>query len=135
MSRLSLLDLKLNNSLNPTAVAAAWLLGITSSFTQMLAILIIKPKALTANELDDMVGSVKYDRVTDWLNSCVVKSHPDNEKLRQEWMQDKNPMSARAGWNLTSQRLLRIPKWLKYRPYLTELRMRWPPQLPKHSGQ
>lgn len=41
--------------------------------------------------MDEMVRSVEYDRVADWLNAYVVKLHPDNETLRQKWMHDKNP--------------------------------------------
>jgi 3-methyladenine DNA glycosylase AlkD len=77
---------------------------------QMLAMLIIKPTQLTADELDEMVRAVKNTRVADWLNSYVVKFHPDNEMLRQKWMKDKNPMAARAGWNLTTQRVVRNPE-------------------------
>lgn len=77
---------------------------------QMLATLIIKPTELTADELDQIVRSVKYTRVADWLNSYVVKFHPDNEILRQKWMVDKNPMALRAGWNLTAQRIVRNPE-------------------------
>lgn len=77
---------------------------------QMLSILIIKPKELSSNELDAMVRSVKYERVADWINSYVVKLHPDNESLRQKWMIDDNPMAARAGWNLTSQRVIKNPE-------------------------
>lgn len=76
---------------------------------QMLAMLIIKPTELTIDELDAIVRSVKYARVADWLNSYVVKLHPDNETLRQKWMTDKVPMAARAGWNLTSQRIAKNP--------------------------
>ncbi len=77
---------------------------------QMLAMLIISPKSLTDDELDSIVRSVKYTRVADWLNSYVVKIHPDNETLRQKWMTDKDPMAARAGWNLTSQRIVKSPE-------------------------
>ncbi|WP_298421329.1 DNA alkylation repair protein [uncultured Kordia sp.] len=77
---------------------------------QMLAILIIKPKELTSDELDTMVRSVKYERVADWINSYVVKLHPDNEMLRQKWMRDENPMAARAGWNLTSLLVIKKPE-------------------------
>jgi len=77
---------------------------------QMLAILIIRPNELTSDELDAMVRSVKYERVADWINSYVVKLHPDNETLRQKWMMDENPMAARAGWNLTSQRVIKNPE-------------------------
>lgn len=79
---------------------------------QMLAILIIKPKELTSEELDAMVRSVKYSRVADWINSYVVKLHPDNETLRQKWMSDTDPMAARAGWNLTSQLVVKNPEML-----------------------
>lgn len=74
---------------------------------QMLAMLIIKPKELSAEQLDQMVRSVKHPRLADWINSYVVKVHPDNEQLRQKWMQDKHPMASRAGWNLTSQRVIK----------------------------
>jgi 3-methyladenine DNA glycosylase AlkD len=77
---------------------------------RLLALLIIEPAALTAAELDTMVRSVQYTQVADWLNSYVVKPHPDNETLRQRWMQDEDPMAARAGWNLTKQRVVRNPE-------------------------
>jgi 3-methyladenine DNA glycosylase AlkD len=77
---------------------------------QMLAMLIIKPQELTTDELDAMVRSVKYTRVADWLNSYVVKFHPDNETLRRKWMTDQNPMASRAGWNLTTQRIVKNPE-------------------------
>lgn len=77
---------------------------------QMLAMLLLKPEQLSADELDAMVRSVKYTRVADWLNSYVVKLHPENEMLRRKWMTDKNPMAARAGWNLTTQRIVRNPE-------------------------
>ena len=74
---------------------------------RMLALLIIKPKQLSSEELDALVKSVKNSRVADWLNAYVVKVHPDNEELRKKWMHDKDPMAARAGWNLTSQRVVK----------------------------
>ena len=77
---------------------------------RMLAMLIIKPKELTADELDTMVRSVKHARLADWINAYVVKVHPDNEKLRLKWMQDKHPMAARAGWDLTAQRVAKDPE-------------------------
>lgn len=91
--------------------ALALQLWETENFdAQMLAMLIINPKALSAEELDTMVRAVKYTRVADWLNSYVVKLHPDNENLRQQWMQDEHPMAARAGWNLTTQRIVKNPE-------------------------
>ncbi|MGI9532974.1 DNA alkylation repair protein [Lutimonas sp.] len=79
---------------------------------RMLAMLIINPKELSVNELDAMVRSVTYVRVADWINSYVVKLHPDNETLRQKWMLDDHPMASRAGWNLTSQRVNKNPEMI-----------------------
>ncbi len=76
---------------------------------RFLATLVIKPKALSNDELDRLVRSVTFDRVADWLNSYVVKNHPDKETLRQEWMATDDAMAARTGWNLTAQRIVNSP--------------------------
>ena len=77
---------------------------------RMLALLLIKPEKLSSEELDAMVRSVNQERVADWINSYVVKPHPDNESLRLKWMVDEDPMAARAGWNLTKQRIVKNPE-------------------------
>jgi 3-methyladenine DNA glycosylase AlkD len=79
---------------------------------QLLAILLIKPKNLSADEMDRMVRSVTFAQVADWLNAYVVKNHPDKETLRQEWMAAEDPWAARAGWSLTSERIGKNPKGL-----------------------
>jgi 3-methyladenine DNA glycosylase AlkD len=43
---------------------------------RLLAILLINPKNLSADELDRMVRQVGFAQVADWLNSYVVKKHP-----------------------------------------------------------
>ena len=78
-----------------------------------LAILLMKPGALTSSELDRLVRSVRFTRVADWLNAYIVKNHRDRESLRQGWMVDQDPMAARAGWNLTAQRVARDPEGLE----------------------
>jgi 3-methyladenine DNA glycosylase AlkD len=75
-----------------------------------MATLLIKPNNLSADEMDQMVRSVTF--VADWLNSYVVKQHPDKESLRQGWMAANDPMAARAGWNLTAERVVRSPEVL-----------------------
>lgn len=72
---------------------------------QLLATLIIKPKSLTADELDTLTRSVTCSQVADWLNSYVVAEHPDKETLRQKWMKAKDRWAARAGWNFTASRV------------------------------
>ncbi len=79
---------------------------------QLLAILLIKPNDLSRNEMDRMVRSANFVQVADWLNSYVVKNHPDKETLRQAWMEDDDPWAARAGWSLTSERIAKSPDGL-----------------------
>lgn len=71
---------------------------------QMLAILIMKPKDLSAKELDRMVREARFPWVAEWLNSYIVKEQPPAEKeaLRAKWMKDKDGWAARAGWHLTA---------------------------------
>ena len=78
---------------------------------RLLATLVITPKSLSMDEMDRMVRSVSFVQVADWLNSYVVKHHPDKETLRQGWMATDDPMAARAGWSLTTARIVRSPKW------------------------
>jgi 3-methyladenine DNA glycosylase AlkD len=69
---------------------------------QLLATLIMKPKSLTAGDLDRLTRSTTCTQVADWLNAYVVKDHTDRDKLRDQWMKDKDRWAARAGWNLTA---------------------------------
>jgi 3-methyladenine DNA glycosylase AlkD len=76
---------------------------------RLLAILLITPKDLTRDALDQMVRSGENSQVADWLNAYIVKEHPEREVLRQQWMSTTDPWAARAGWNLTSIRVARSP--------------------------
>lgn len=79
---------------------------------RLLAILVLKPRALSADELDAMVRSVRSEQVADWLNAYVIKNHPHKEALRERWMVSDDPMAARAGWSLTAGRVARSPEGL-----------------------
>ncbi|MCG3132600.1 MAG: hypothetical protein FLDDKLPJ_03463 [Phycisphaerae bacterium] len=74
---------------------------------QLLAILIMKPKEVSAKELDKMVREATFTQVADWLNAYIVKEQPpdDREALRIKWMKDKNGWAARAGWNLAASKI------------------------------
>lgn len=89
---------------------ALWKTGNVDA--QFLAALIVKPKDLSADELDRMVRSAKFVQAADWLNSYVVKDHPEKEALRQKWMSDDDPWAGRAGWALTSERIAKGPEGL-----------------------
>ena len=79
---------------------------------RFLAILLIKPKNLSPDEIDKMVRSITFDEVADWFNSYVTKKHPEKETLRQKWMAADDPMRARAGWSLTAERVAKSPDGL-----------------------
>jgi len=74
---------------------------------QLLAILLMKPKSLSAAELDKMVRAARFAWVADWLNAYIVKEQPpaDKETLRLKWMKDEDGWAARAGWNLTASKI------------------------------
>lgn len=84
-------------------VEALWATGNFEA--RLLAILLAKPKALPADELDAMVRSNRVPQVADWLMAYVAKLHPEKERLRERWMADREPMAARAGWSLTAERI------------------------------
>jgi len=79
---------------------------------QFLAALLIEPKKLSAKEMDRLVRSISFVRVADWLNSYVVRQHPDKETLRQKWMAADDRWAARAGWDLTAERVAKSPDGL-----------------------
>ncbi|HHW10844.1 MAG TPA: DNA alkylation repair protein [Firmicutes bacterium] len=79
---------------------------------RLLAILLMKPKKLSREELDAMVRSSGCAQVADWLIAYVVKRHGEKEALRREWMHDADPWAARAGWSLTQERIEKDPAGL-----------------------
>jgi 3-methyladenine DNA glycosylase AlkD len=79
---------------------------------QFLATLLIQPRKLSADEIDRMVRSVAFVRVADWLNAYVVRQHPDKEALRQRWLAESDRWAARAGWDLTAERVAKSPDGL-----------------------
>ncbi|QEH35043.1 DNA alkylation repair enzyme [Aquisphaera giovannonii] len=72
---------------------------------QLLATLLIKPKSLSADELDALTRSTTCSQVADWLNAYVVAQHPAKDSLREAWMKAEDRWAARAGWNLTASRV------------------------------
>jgi 3-methyladenine DNA glycosylase AlkD len=79
---------------------------------RLLAMLLMKPNAFPASEIDRLVRANRQIPVSDWLNSYVVKAHKEKESLRQEWMESDDPMAARAGWSLTAERVAKAPDGL-----------------------
>jgi 3-methyladenine DNA glycosylase AlkD len=42
----------------------------------------------------------------------VIRQHPSKESLRRRWMESTHPMLARAGWSLTTERVIKNPEGL-----------------------
>src|SRR5690554_1795097 len=79
---------------------------------RLLAILLLDPKRLSRDELDAMVREPGFVQVFDWLDSYVLRKHPEREPLRQRWLDDSDPWAARAGWSLTAERIGKQPEGL-----------------------
>ncbi len=93
---------------------------------RLLAILLLKPKNLSSDELDWMVRSANYSQLADWLNAYVVANHPDKEALRLKWLEDSDPWAARAGWSLTNERIAKSPQGLDLPALLDRLEAEMP---------
>jgi len=96
--------------LNPALARELWATGNVDA--QCLAILLMKPKEIPVDELEAMVRGVSYAWLADWLNSYVVKQHPQKEELRQKWMAESHPSLLRSGWSLTNERIEKSPDGL-----------------------
>lgn len=90
--------------------AQLWETGDTAA--RLVAILISRPKAYTAAELDAMLRDARVPKVHDWLVSYVVKKNAHVEELRTAWFADPDPVVASAGWALTSDRVAKAPEGL-----------------------
>jgi 3-methyladenine DNA glycosylase AlkD len=88
---------------------------------QQLATLLIDGKRLSAAELEQMVKSISFAWVADWLHSYVTKEHADKETLRQKWLTSKDRWTARAGWQLTAGRVAKSPEGLDLAALLTRI--------------
>lgn len=87
-----------------------WDTGETTA--RLLALLICRPKAFDAEELDAMLRDARTPKVQDWLVNYVVKKSPHAEALRVAWFSDPDPAVASAGWELTSERVVKSPDGL-----------------------
>ncbi|MBM4474063.1 DNA alkylation repair protein [Rhodococcus hoagii] len=91
---------------------AGQLWGTGDTAARLVAILISRPKAYSAVELDAMLRDARVPKVHGWLVSNVVKKNPHVEELRTAWLADPDPAVAAAGWALTSDRVAKSPEGL-----------------------
>jgi 3-methyladenine DNA glycosylase AlkD len=112
-----------------SAALALWDTGMIDA--QLVAILLIKPKKLTTDELDRIVRDATFSQVADWVNNYLVKEHPEKESLRVRWMADRDPWAARAGWALTSGRVARSPEGIDLPALLDRIEAEMPKAPPE----
>ena len=98
---------------------------------RLLACLIVKPKALSAKELNSMVKSIDFVQVADWFNAYILKEHPEKESLREEWQNSNNKWAARSGWSLTAGRIARDSKDLNLNKILDRIESEMPLAAPE----
>ena len=96
--------------MDPDLASSLWDTGNLDAM--LLATLLMDPKKLSADELERLVRSVTCSQLADWLMTNVVKLHPQKEELRQKWMDSSHMMAARAGWSLTTERVIKNPEGL-----------------------
>lgn len=99
-------DLKKNDEL----AAELWETGDTAA--RLVAILIMRPKSWSREQLEAMLRDSRVPKVHGWLVSYIVKKSPHAEALRRSWMDDSDPVVASAGWALTAERVNRRPEGL-----------------------
>lgn len=79
---------------------------------RLVSVLVTKPKALSLEEVESMVSEATYPWLADWLSTNIYKQHPQKEEMRLRWMQSSDPMLGRAGWSLTTERVIKSPEGL-----------------------
>ena len=88
---------------------------------RFLAILLMTPNLLSTDQLDQIVRSMEFVRVADWMNSYVINHHPEKEKMRLEWLSSDHPMAARCGWSLTADRIVKNSEGLNLPALLSRI--------------
>ncbi len=94
----------------PELAKELWATGDTAS--RLVALLIIKPKSFTQDELDSMLRDARVPKVHDWLVNYMAKKSPHADALREIWFNDPDPVVASAGWALTTDRVSKKPELL-----------------------
>ncbi|MGO1075191.1 DNA alkylation repair protein [Inquilinus sp. CA228] len=81
-----------------------WATGDTAA--RLLATLIARPKAFSADELDTMIRDIRAPKLLDWFITNIVKLGKHAEELRLRW-KDGTDLVGRAGWSLTTDRVVK----------------------------
>lgn len=103
----------------PELARGLWDTG--ESAPRLVAILLSKPKDFTADEYDSMLREARTPKVLDWLVNYLVKKSPVVEELRVRWFDDADVNVASAGWELTSERVVKKPEGIDLEGLLDQI--------------
>lgn len=103
---------------------ALWASGNVDA--RLVALLVLKPKALGPDEVEAMIRGNERLWVSDWLNNYILKQHPAKESLRQRWERESHPFLARAYWSLTAELVEKAPEGLDLTGLLDRLESEMP---------
>jgi len=103
----------------PELARGLWDTG--ESAPRLVAILLSKPKDFTADEYDSMLREARTPKVLDWLVNYLVKKSPVVEELRLRWFDDRDVNVASAGWELTSERVVKKPEGIDLEGLLDQI--------------
>jgi 3-methyladenine DNA glycosylase AlkD len=95
-----------------------WATGDTAA--RLLATLVCKPKSFSAAELDAMIRDIRAPKLLDWFIVNVVKPSRHAEELRLRW-KDGDDLVGRAGWSLTTERVIKRPDGLDLDALLAQI--------------
>lgn len=98
---------------------ALWTTGDTAA--RLLATLVARPKEFSSRELDTMIGEIGSPKLLDWFITNIVKPSRHAEELRLRW-KDRDGLVGRAGWSLTTERVVRKPDGLDLDALLDQIR-------------
>ena len=97
---------------------ALWATGDTAA--RLLATLVARPKLFTADELDVMIHEIRAPKLLDWFVTNIVKPGKLAEELRLRW-KDQTDLVGRAGWSLTTDRVIKDPDGLDLKALLDQI--------------
>jgi len=98
---------------------------------RLLATLILNPKTLSVQELDQMVRVARFGQLADWFNAYLVKEYPEKEMLRLKWLDSDDALALRAAWSLTAGRVARTPEGLNLDTILDQIENEMPNAAPE----
>lgn len=76
---------------------------------QLVALLIVRPRELSADEVDRMLRTTRSSKAHDWLVNYIAKKSPLADDLRLRWFDDADADARAAAWSLTSVRVAKKP--------------------------